>query len=57
MQFTRSKGIRLNERDLVIEGRPINLWALHRTVFMRNGFDSVRLQQFSFERTPDQYLW
>ena len=49
MQFTRSKGIRLNERDLAIEGRPINLWALHRAVFLRNGFDSVRLQQFSFE--------
>ena len=48
MQFTRAKGIRLNERDLVVEGRPINLWALHRIVFMRNGFDSVRLQQFSF---------
>jgi hypothetical protein len=44
IQFTRSKGIRFNERDLVIEGRQINLWVLHRTVFLRNGFDSVRLQ-------------
>ena len=43
MQFTRSKGIRLSERDLVIDDRRINLWALHRTVFSRNGFESVRL--------------
>ena len=43
VQFTRSKGIRLNERDLVIDGQPINLWALHKAVFSRNGFESVRL--------------
>ena len=42
MQFTRSKGIRLTERDLTIDGRHINLWALHRAVFSRNGFESVR---------------
>ena len=52
MQFNRSKGIRLNERDLAIEGRAINLWALHRRVFLRNGFDSVRLQQFFFDLSP-----
>ncbi|KAI9512947.1 hypothetical protein F5148DRAFT_559957 [Russula earlei] len=27
--------------DLIIEGRQINLWALHKAVFLRNGFDSV----------------
>jgi len=43
MQFTNATGIRLTERDLLIEGRPINLWALHKAVFLRNGFDSVRL--------------
>jgi hypothetical protein len=43
LQFTRSKGIRLNERDLVIEGHPINLYAFHKAVFSRNGFESVRL--------------
>ena len=43
MQFTAATGLRLTDRDLVIEGRPVNLWALHRAVFMRNGFDSVRL--------------
>jgi hypothetical protein len=42
MQFTAATGLRLTERDLVIEGRQVNLWALHRAVFMRNGFDSVR---------------
>ncbi|KAI0292189.1 hypothetical protein BC826DRAFT_955249 [Russula brevipes] len=41
MQFTAATGIRFSERDLVLDGRPISLWALHRTVFMRNGFDSV----------------
>jgi hypothetical protein len=30
----------------------INLWAFHRTVFLRNGFDSVRLQQLFFEMYP-----
>jgi len=43
MQFTAATGLRLTDRDLVIEGRPVNLWALHRAVFMRNGFESVRL--------------
>lgn len=45
MQLTGSKGIRLNGSDLAIEGRAIDLWALHRTVSLKNGFDSVRLQQ------------
>jgi hypothetical protein len=44
VQFTRSKGIRLNKRDLVIDGQAINLWALHKAVFSRDGFESVRLQ-------------
>ena len=52
MQFTKSKDIRLDERDLAIKRRAIDLWALHRTVFLRNGFDSVRLQQFYFETYP-----
>jgi hypothetical protein len=43
MQFTAATGIRISERDLIVEGRQINLWALHRTVFMQSGFDSVRL--------------
>ena len=30
----------------------INLWALHQTVFLANGFDSVRLQQLSFKLYP-----
>ena len=45
LQFTRSKGIiRPGERDLVINGQAINIWALHREVCARNGFESVRLQ-------------
>jgi hypothetical protein len=47
IQFTRLKGIRLSERDLVIDGRRISLWALHRAVRTGNGFESVRLQQIS----------
>ena len=43
MQFTAATGLRLTDRELVIEGRPVNLWALHRAVFLRNGFESVRL--------------
>ena len=43
MQFSAATGLRFTERDLVIEDRPVNLWALHRAVFMRNGFESVRL--------------
>jgi hypothetical protein len=43
-QFTAATGMRISERDLIVEGRLISLWALHRTVFMRNGFDSVRIR-------------
>ena len=43
IEFTRSECIRLNERDVIIDGQPINLWALHKVVFSRNGFESVRL--------------
>ena len=35
--------IRLTERDLTIDGRHIDLWALHRAVFSWSGFESVRL--------------
>jgi hypothetical protein len=43
LQFTAASGIRLTESDLTIEGRPINLWALHKAVFLRNGFETVCL--------------
>jgi hypothetical protein len=43
IQFTAATGIRLTESDLTIEGRPINLWALHKAVFLRNGFETVCL--------------
>ena len=33
----------LTERDLLVEGRQINLWALHESVFLRNGYETVRL--------------
>lgn len=52
VQFTRSKGLRLSERDLVFDGRPVNLWALHRAVFSRNGFDSVSLIIFTLKPQP-----
>ncbi|KAI0293835.1 hypothetical protein BC826DRAFT_879321, partial [Russula brevipes] len=41
IQFSRTTGIKLSEQDFVIEGRPIDPWVLHRAVFVRNGFDSV----------------
>ncbi|KAH9962200.1 hypothetical protein BC827DRAFT_233215 [Russula dissimulans] len=41
MQFTAATGTRLSERDLVIQGRQINLWDLHKTVFLRNGYEVV----------------
>jgi hypothetical protein len=44
IQFSRTTGIKLSEQDFVIEGRPVDPWVLHRAVFVRNGFDSVRLQ-------------
>ena len=40
--FARSPGIRSSERDFTIDGRQINPWILHRAVFPRGGFDSVR---------------
>ena len=44
-QFTRSKGvIGPGKRDLIINGQAIDLWALHREVCARDGFESVRLQ-------------
>jgi len=43
MQFSAATGFRDSGRDPIIEGRPINLWALHKAVFLRNGFDAVRL--------------
>ena len=43
-QFTGSKEIRISERDLDIDGRPIDLWALHKAVRAGNGFEFARLQ-------------
>ncbi|KAI9454566.1 hypothetical protein BJY52DRAFT_1188853 [Lactarius psammicola] len=43
-RFANATGIRPNYRDFVVDGRPISPWALHRAVFARNGFDSVRPQ-------------
>jgi hypothetical protein len=42
-QFARNPGIRTTERDFIIEGRQINPWLLHKAVFLRGGFDTVRL--------------
>jgi hypothetical protein len=41
--FARTAGIRATKRDFTIEGLPINPWLLHRAVFSRGGFDSVRV--------------
>jgi hypothetical protein len=40
-QFVKTTGLRLNDRDFIIDNRAVNLWALHRAVFARNGFDTV----------------
>jgi len=41
--YTVATGIRSSEHDLVIEGKVVILWALHKAVFLRNGYGSVRL--------------
>jgi hypothetical protein len=43
MRFTATSDTKLSEHDLEIEGRQINLWALHEAVFLRNGYEAVRL--------------
>lgn len=43
MLFSTFTGVRLNELDFFIDGHQVNPWELHRTVSLRNGFDSVRL--------------
>ena len=43
-QFTLTWSVKISEHDLVIDGRRIDLWALHRAVGAGNGFESVRLQ-------------
>lgn len=43
MLFSTFTGVRLNEPDFFIDGHQVNPWELHRTVSLRNGFDSVRL--------------
>ncbi|KAI9434182.1 hypothetical protein H4582DRAFT_1981117 [Lactarius indigo] len=40
-QFAHTTGLRLNDQGLFVDGRSVSLWALHRAVFARNGFDSV----------------
>ncbi|KAH9057859.1 hypothetical protein EDB87DRAFT_975753 [Lactarius vividus] len=40
-QYAKTTALRLNDRDFVIDGRPVSAWALHRAVFTRNGFESV----------------
>jgi hypothetical protein len=40
------KSMQFSERDLVIDGRQINLWALHRAVLSQHGFESVCVQYF-----------
>ncbi|KAH9178399.1 hypothetical protein EDB89DRAFT_1843929 [Lactarius sanguifluus] len=40
-QYANTTGLRLNEQDFFVDGRPVSPWALHRAVFARNGFDSV----------------
>ncbi|KAI9434181.1 hypothetical protein H4582DRAFT_2075482 [Lactarius indigo] len=40
-QFANTTGLRLNDRDFIIDGRPVSPWGLHRAVFARNGFDSA----------------
>lgn len=52
MPFIAATGIMLSERDLVIDGRQINLWALHKLVFLRNGFESVRFIIISSSAVP-----
>jgi hypothetical protein len=42
-QFARNASIRTTERDFIFEGRQINPWSLHRAVFSRGGFNTVRL--------------
>ncbi|KAH9958566.1 hypothetical protein BC827DRAFT_554469 [Russula dissimulans] len=41
MRFNATTGTRLSEHDLEVEGREINLWALHKAVFLRNGYEAV----------------
>jgi len=41
--FTAVTGTRLSEGDLEIEGRQINVGALHKAVFLRNSYGAVRL--------------
>ena len=40
-QYANTVGLRLYDRDFVIDNRTVNPWALHRAVFARNGFGSV----------------
>jgi hypothetical protein len=47
MLFSNLTDIRLNEQDFFIEGHQVNPWELYRTVSLRNGFDSVRLHDYT----------
>lgn len=52
MLFSTLTGVRLNEPDFFIDGRQVNPWVLHRTVYLRNGFDSVRLHDHAMSFPP-----
>jgi hypothetical protein len=41
MYFTTYTGFGLCERDLIIEGKAVSPLALHKAVFLQNGFESV----------------
>ena len=47
LYFTTYTGFGLCERDFVIEGKPVSPLALYEAVFLRNGFESVRLENNS----------
>lgn len=51
MLFSHATGLRLNEQDFNIDGHQVNPWDLHRMVFSRNGFDSVRFRKQAHHHT------
>ena len=47
MLFSNLTGIELNEQDFFVDVYQVNPWELYRTVFSRNGFDSVCLHDYT----------
>ena len=47
-QFMISKGVGFSDLDLIIDDRPIDLYALYTAVFSRGGIEAVRLHYFSY---------